>query len=289
VDAAGTCGFNYACVYSGPISWSSPTTPTSMTIDPRMAFENLFGDGGTAADRAARQRANRSILDGITREVATLRTDLGAGDQSRLNSYLDSVREIERRIARIEQRNASGESRALPTAPLGVPDSWEEHVKLMFDLQVLAFSSEVTRVSSFKLSRDTSNRVFPESGIKSPFHAMSHHGSIPSKILEYAKLNVYHMSLLPYFLQKLRDTPDGDGNLLDHSLILWGSPMGDSNVHTHRKLPVLLAGHANGHIQGNLHVRCKDETPYANVLLTMLHKLGIDQDAIGDSTGEVAI
>jgi len=289
VDAAGTCGFNYACVYSGPISWSSPTTPMPMTIDPRMAFENLFGEGGTAAERAARQRANRSILDGITREIARFREQLGTGDRNRLNSYLESVREIERRIEKIEQRNASGDERALPTAPIGVPDSWEEHVKLMFDLQVLAFSSEVTRVSSFKLSRDTSNRVFPESGIKAPFHAMSHHGSIASKIYEYAKLNVYHMSLLPYFLQKLRDTPDGDGNLLDHSLVLWGSPMGDSNVHTHRRLPVLLAGHANGQVKGNLHVRCKDETPYANVLLTMLHKLGIEQDAIGDSTGEVAI
>jgi hypothetical protein len=289
VDAAGTCGFNYACVYSGPISWSSPTTPMPMTIDPRMAFENLFGEGGTAAERAARQRANRSILDGITREISRFRQDLGASDRHRLNTYLESVREIERRIEKIEQRNASGDERPLPTAPIGVPDSWEEHVKLMFDLQVLAFSSEVTRVSSFKLSRDTSNRVFPESGIKAPFHAMSHHGSVPSKILEYAKLNVYHMSLLPYFLQKLRDTPDGDGNLLDHSLVLWGSPMGDSNVHTHRRLPVVLAGRANGQIKGNLHVRCKDETPYANVLLTMLHKLGIEQDAIGDSTGEVAI
>jgi hypothetical protein len=289
VDATGTCGFNYACVYSGPISWSSPTEPMPMTIDPRMAFENLFGEGGTAAERAARQRANRSILDGITREISRFRSDLGASDRSRLDTYIESVREIERRIEKIEQHNASGEERALPTAPIGVPDSWEEHVKLMFDLQVLAFASEVTRVSSFKLSRDTSNRVFPESGIKSPFHAMSHHGSIPSKILEYAKLNVYHMSLLPYFLEKMRNTPDGDGNLLDHSLILWGSPMGDSNVHTHRRLPVVLAGRANGQIKGNLHVRCKDETPYANVLLTMLHKLGIDQNAIGDSTGEVAI
>ncbi len=183
VDAAGTCGFNYACVYSGPISWSSPTTPMPMTIDPRMAFENLFGEGGTAAERTARQRANRSILDGITREITRFRQQLGAGDRNRLNSYLESVREIERRIEKIEQHNASGDERALPTAPIGVPDSWEEHVKLMFDLQVLAFTSEVTRVSSFKLSRDTSNRVFPESGIKAPFHAMSHHGSIASKIL----------------------------------------------------------------------------------------------------------
>jgi len=289
VDAAGACGFNYACVYSGPISWSSPTTPMPMTIAPRMACENLFGDGGSPTDRAARQKANRSILDGIVREMGRLRSDLGTRAQARVNSYLESVREIERRIERIEQHNASGAHRELPSAPIGVPDSWEEHVRLMFDLQVLAFSSEATRVSSFKLSRDTSNRVFAESGIKAPFHALSHHGSLPSKITEYAKLNVYHMGLLPYFLDKLKNTPDGDGNLLDHTLVLWGSPMGDSNVHAHKRLPVLLAGHAGGQVRGNNHVRCKDETPYANVLLTMLRKLGVDQDKIGDSTGEVAL
>jgi len=162
-------------------------------------------------------------------------------------------------------------------------------VKLMFDLQVLAFSAEITRVSSLKLSRDTSNRVFPESGIKLAFHTMSHHGSLPSKILEYAQLNLYHMGLLPYFLEKLRNTPDGDGNLLDHTVVLWGSPMGDSNVHAHKRLPVLLAGRANGRIKGNQHVKCKDETPYANVLLTLLHKVGVEQDIIGDSTGEITI
>lgn len=289
VDQAGACGFNYACVYSGPISWSSPTTPLPLTIDPRMAFESLFGDGATPEERALRQKANRSILDGITREIARLQRDIGPRDRTRLNGYLESVREIERRIQKIEQYNASGVERELPAAPVGVPDSWEEHVKLMFDMQVLAFSSEVTRVSSFKLSRDTSNRVFPESGIKAPFHTMSHHGSVPSRIFEYAKLNVYHMSLLPYFLQRLKETPDGDGNLLDHSLILWGSPMGDSNVHAHKRLPVLLVGHAGGKVKGNLHLKCKDETPYANVLLTMLRRLGVERDAIGDSTGEVAI
>ncbi len=289
VDQAGACGFNYACVYSGPISWSSPETPMPLTIDPRMAFENLFGDGGTPADRAARQKANKSILDGITREIGRLQRDLGNRDRQRLSAYMESVREIERRIEKIEQYNASGAERQLPAAPIGVPDSWEEHVRLMFDLQVLAFSSEVTRVSSFKMSRDTSNRVFPESGLKTPFHTMSHHGSVPSRIFEYAKLNVYHMGLFPYFLEKLRNTPDGDGNLLDHSLILWGSPMGDSNVHAHKRLPVLLLGHANGKVKGNLHLKCKDETPYANVLLTMLRKLGVDQPSMGDSTGEVAI
>jgi hypothetical protein len=289
VDQAGACGFNYACVYSGPISWSSPTTPMPMTIDPRMAFESLFGDGGTPQDRAARQKASKSILDGITREVGRLQRDLGARDRVRLGTYLESIREIERRIQKIEQKNASGDERELPAAPYGVPDSWEEHVKLMFDLQVLAFSSEVTRVSSFKMSRDTSNRVFPDSGFKTPFHTMSHHGSVASRIDDYAKLNTYHMTLLPYFLEKMRSTPDGDGNLLDHSLILWGSPMGDSNVHAHKRLPVLVLGKANGQVRGNQHVRCPDQTPYANVLLTVLHKLGVDQASIGDSNGEVAI
>ena len=289
VDASGACGFNYACVYSGPISWSSPTTPMPMTIDPRMVFESLFGDGGSAADRAARQKANRSILDGITRESARLQQDLGSADRIRLTTYLESVREIERRIEKIEHYNSSGAQRELPSAPVGVPDSWEDHVRLMFDLQVLAFSSDVTRVSSFKLSRDTSNRVFAESGIKAPFHTMSHHGSTPSKIADFAKLNTYHMSLLPYLLEKMRNTPDGDGNLLDHSLVLWGSPMGDSNVHAHKRLPVVLAGHGNGRVKGNQHVKCTDETPYANVLLTMLRKLDVNIDSIGDSTGEVAL
>lgn len=289
VDSTGTCGFNYACVYSGTISWSTPTTPLPMTIDPRMAFESLFGDGGTQADRAARQKANRSILDGITREVSRLQKDLGARDRNRLNTYLEGVREIERRIQKIEQYNASNTQRELPSAPFGVPDSWEEHVKLMFDLQVLAFSADVTRVSTLKLSRDTSNRVFPESGLRIPFHSMSHHGSTPAKILEYAKLNTYHMGLLPYFLDKLQNTPDGDGNLLDHSLILYGSPMGDSNVHAHKRLPVLLLGQASGKVKGNQHIRCKPKTPYANVLLSVLKTLDVDQPSIGDSTGTVAL
>jgi len=289
VDSAGSCGFNYSCVYMGTISWSTPTTPLPMTIDPRMAFENLFGDGGSTADRAARQKANRSILDGITREVSRLQKNLGAKDRSRLNTYLESVREIERRIQKIEQYNSSGVHRELPAAPVGVPDSWEEHVKLMFDLQVLAFSADITRVSAFKMSRDTSNRVFAESGFKTPFHTMSHHGSTPNKVLDYAKLNTYHVGLLPYFLEKLKNTPDGDGNLLDHSLIYYGSPMGDSNVHAHKRVPVLLMGGANGGLAGNQHLKCKDETPNANVLLTLLHKLGVDKEFIGNSTGEVAL
>jgi hypothetical protein len=289
VDASGACDYGYACVYADTISWASPTNPLPMTLDPRMAFENLFGDGTTPEERLARQKTNRSILDWISHDVARLQRTLPASDRNRLNAYLDDVREIERRIERIEKYNASGEARALPAAPLGVPDSYEEHVKLMFDLQVLAFMTETTRVSAFKMSRDVSTRVFPESGVKQPFHPCSHHGETPAKIAEFAKLNRYHVGLVPYFLNKLKNTPDGDGNLLDHSLVLYGSPMGDSNVHNHKRVPMFLAGHASGNIKGNLHVRCADGTPMANAYLTMLHRLGVKVETFGDSTGEIAI
>jgi hypothetical protein len=289
VDASGACDYGYACVYADTISWASPTQPLPMTLDPRMAFESLFGEGGTPDERLARQKVNRSILDWISKDVARLQKGLGPSDRNRLNQYLDDVREIERRIQRIEKYNASGEARALPAAPLGVPDSYEEHVKLMFDLQALAFMTETTRVSAFKMSRDVSTRVFPESGIKQPFHPCSHHQENPAKIAEFAKLNRYHVSLVPYFLNKLKNTPDGDGNLLDHSVVLYGSPLGDSNVHNHKRVPIFLAGRANGKIKGNLHVRAKDSTPMANVLVTMAHKLGVDVESFGDSNGEVAI
>ena len=289
VDATGSCGYNYSCVYSDTISWASPTTPLPMTIDPRMAFENLFGDGGTTADRMTRQRENHSILDQISSEVAKLQKNLDSRDRSRLNTYLDNVREIERRIEAIEKYNSSGVKRELPAAPLGVPDSWEDHVKLMYDLQVLAFAAEVTRISTFKLSRDTSQRVFPGSGVKSPFHSLSHHGEAPDKIAEMAQLNKYHVSVVAYFLDKLKNTPDGDGNLLDHTLVLYGSQMGDSNVHGHKHVPLFLAGKACGGVKGSNNIICPDGTPNANVLLTLLHKMGVDQEKIGDSTGEILI
>jgi len=289
VDASGACDYGYACVYADTISWASPTSPLPMTIDPRMAFEALFGDGGTPEERAARSKVNRSILDWISHDVARLQKGLGAGDRSRLNAYLEDVREIERRIQRIEKYNASGESRALPAAPLGVPDSYEEHVRLMFDLQALGFMTDTTRVSAFKLSRDVSGRVWPESGVKTPFHNCSHHGETPARVAEFAKLNRYHVSMILYFLEKLKNTPDGDGNLLDHSMIMYGSPMGDSNVHNHKRVPIFLAGHASGQLKGNLHLRTRDGTPMANILLTMLHKLGVSQESLGDSTGDLAI
>jgi hypothetical protein len=289
VDASGSCGYNYSCVYSDTISWANPSTPLPMTIDPRMAFENLFGDGGSQQERMTRQRENRSILDQILGEANALRKQLPARDQNRLNTYLENVREIERRIQKIEQYNASGATRELPAAPLGVPDSWEEHVKLMFDLQVLAFAAEVTRVSAFKMSRDTSQRVFPGSGVKSPFHSLSHHGEKPETVEELARLNRYHVSTVAYFLDKLKNTPDGDGNLLDHSLVVYGSPMGDSNVHGHKRLPLFFAGHAGGQLAGNQHVATPDGTPMANAWLAVLKKLGVQADRFGDSNGALAI
>ena len=287
-DASGACDYGYACVYSDTISWANPTTPLPMTMDPRMAFETLFGDGSTPSERLQRQKVNASILDWIGGDVQSLQKNLGAADRSRMNDYLENVREIERRIQHIEKYNASGEARSLPSAPLGVPDSYGEHVKLMFDLQVLAFMTDVTRVSTFKMSRDVCMRVFAESGVTTPFHSCSHHGETPAHVAEFAKINKYHVSLLSYYFEKLKNTPDGDGSLLDHSLTLYGSPMGDSNVHNHKRVPLFLMGHGGG-VRGNNHVKVADETPMANVLLTMMNKLGMNMDHLGDSTGVINI
>ncbi len=288
-DTAGTCAFNYSCVYMDTISWSSPTEPLQMTYNPRVAFENVFGTGGSPEDRASRRTASRSILDGITHDVARLMKDLNSADKGRLNAYLENVREIERRIERIEAYNRSGAEREAPEAPIGVPDYWEDHVKIMMDLTALAFSSEVTRVATLKLGRDTSDRVFPESGSTTSFHSASHHGETPSGIAEFSKINRYHVSMVAYFANKLKSISDGDGNLLDNSLILYGSGMGNSNVHGHRRVPFVLTGHAAGSIQGNMHVRAKEETPQGNGLLTVMHKLGVEVDSVGDSTGTLTI
>jgi len=288
-DASGSCAFNYSCVYMQTISWSSPTTPLQMTYNPRMAFEELFGTGGSKEDRASRRRINQSILDGITHDIARLQKNLNPSDRTRLTSYLENVREIERRIQAIEKYNASNPAREAPTAPVGVPDSWDELARLMFDLQVLAFTADTTRVSTLKLGRDTSNRVFPESGSTTPFHSASHHGDTPKQLTDFSKINTYHVSLAAEFAQKLKNTPDGDGNLLDHSLILYGSGMGNSNVHAHKRVPFVLVGHASGAIKGNLHVRTKEETPQGNGLLAVANKLGLGLESFGDSTGAVSI
>ena len=286
VDQAGGCAYGYSCVYTDTISWSSPDQPLPMVRDPRVAFDQLFGVGATPAERAANRRADKSILDWITTEVAGLRRQLSTSDRARLNEYLDDIREIERRIQQVEAHNASGEQRQMPEAPIGVPDAFDEHVKLMFDLQALAFASDVTRVFSFKMGRDGSSRAYPESGVKTGFHPASHHQEKEERIQDFAKINKYHVSMVPYFLEKLKNTPDGDGNLLDHTLIVYGSPMGDSNVHNHKRCPLFLAGHASGKLPGNMHVRAADGTPMANAMLTVLHSLGFeDKTSFGDSTG----
>lgn len=287
VDQAGGCAYGYACVYTDTISWASPTEPLPMIRDPRVAFDQLFGAGGTEEQRALRRRANMSILDWVTQEVADLKRVLGAEDRRRMERYLENIREIERRIQRVESHNTSGEIRALPEAPAGVPDSFEEHVKLMFDLQALAFASDMTRVFSFKMGRDGSARIYPESGVDKPFHPASHHGNNPKAIEDFNEINRYHVGLLPYFLDRLQEIQEGDSNLLDKTMIVYGSPMGDPNVHNHKRCPLILLGGANGQLEGGVHVNCEDGTPMANVLLGVMHKLGLDDvESFGDSTAD---
>jgi Protein of unknown function (DUF1552) len=279
IGLSGSCAFEYDCVYSDTISWASPTRPLAMTVNPRAVFDQLFGS--TAAGPRA------SILDGAAEDRSRLQHRVGTTDFTRINAHLEEIRAVERRIQAIEKFNAQAGERERILAPIGVPDSWEDHVRLMFDLQVLAFASDTTRVSTFKMSHDTSLRVFPESGVGAPFHTLSHHSERRELIADFAKINRYHVDQVRYFLERLRATPDGDGNLLDHSLVLYGSPMGDSHLHNHRRLPLFLAGHACGQMRGNLHRQCPDGTPLANVLLTILHKLNVDEARIGDSTGEI--
>ncbi|MEZ5291998.1 MAG: DUF1552 domain-containing protein [Vicinamibacterales bacterium] len=287
VDQSGGCAYGYACVYTDTISWASPTEPLPMVRDPRMVFEQLFGSGGTPEQRARRRATDRSILDMLTSQMADLRRTLGPTDRQRIEQYGTNIREIEQRIARIEARNSSGEARELPGAPAGVPDSFEEHVKLMFDLQVLAFSSDTTRVFSFKIGRDGSGRVYPGSGVGRGFHDASHHGSSEERIKEFAEINKHHVSMLPYFLEKLQGTMDGEANLLDKTLVLYGSPMAVGNTHNHRNCPLILLGRGGGAVEPGVHVKAQEGTPMANVMLTVLKRLGLeDLQSFGDSTGE---
>jgi len=288
VDQAGGCTYGYSCIYTDTISWASPTQPLPMVRDPRVVFDQLFGVGATKEERAANLKADKSILDWVTAQISQLRKEISATDKARLTEYLDNIREIERRIQRVEARNASGEARAFPEAPIGVPDSFEEHVKIMMDLIALAFASDTTRVFSFKLGRDASGRSYPESGVATGFHNASHHGERDERILDFAKINKYHVSMVPYLLDKLKNTPDGDSNMLNNSLILYGSPIANPNIHNHRRAPLFLAGHAGGRLKGGVHIKAADGTPMANPMLTMLHMLGRDDmEKFGDSTGEL--
>jgi len=290
VDQAGGCAYGYSCVYTDMISWASPTEPLPMTRDPRMAFDQLFGAGGSTSERASRRRATSSVLDYVTSQVADLNRRLDPSDRQRMERYLDDVREIERRIQKVEARNMTGDTRELPSAPAGVPDSFDEHVKLMFDLQALAFQADVTRVFSFKMGRDASSRVYPESGVAKGFHPASHHGNKPANITDFGLINKYHVSLLPYFLEKLQSIQEGDASMLDKSVIIYGSPMGDGNVHNHKRCPlVVVGGHHGGRLPGNLHVKAPAGTPMANAMLSVMRTVGLDVPQFGDSTAEMSL
>ena len=288
VDQAGGCAYGYACVYTDSISWASATEPLPVIRDPRVAFEKLFGVGGAADERAQRRKTRRSILDFVASEMSSMQKSLGAEDKARMDRYLTDIREVERRIQRIEARNAasvgSGE-RELVGAPAGVPDSFEEHTRLMFDIQALAFAADITRIFSFKMGRDGSSRVYPESGTDKPFHPASHHGGTEKGVKDFHLINKYHVSMLPYFLDRLKSIQEEDGNMLDKTLIMYGSPMGDSNLHNHRRCPLVLLGGANGKLHGEMHIKAVDGTPMANAMLSVMHTLGMeDMRSLGDST-----
>ena len=288
LQTTGQCDNGYACVYQNNLSWSSPTTPLPYEAHPRVVFERLFGEGGTIAERRAALRKRASLLDWITEDIASLKRKLGPADQAKVNEYLDTVREVERRI---QQAEADTTTSSLPVdleRPLGVPASYTEHAKLMFDLQVLAMQGDITRVTTFQLARETSNRTYAaETGVADPHHPLSHHGNDPEKIARMAKINAFHVSLFAYFLERLKATPEGNGTLLDHSLLLYGSGIGNPNIHDHTNLPVLVAGGAAGGMKGNRHIRYKDPVPLANLHLTLLDKVGVKIDSFADSTGKV--
>ena len=291
LDQAGGCDYNYACAYTDTISWASPKEPLPMIRNPRVAFDLLFGAGNNNADRSVRRKQNQSILDWITGEVSGLKRDLGPADRQRIDKYLTDIRELEQRIQSVESRNKNRDvTRELPEAPSGVPDSFEEHMKLMFDFQVLAFQSDMTRVFSFKTGRDASSRSYPQSGTDKGFHPASHHGGREAAILDFNLINRYHVSMLPYFLDRLKSTMEGDTNLLEKTMIVYGSPMADGNVHNHRRCPLLVLGHGNGRLEGGVHIKAPDGTPMANAMLSVMHKLGMDDvQSFGDSTGDLSL
>jgi hypothetical protein len=285
LSLAGQSDNGYACVYQNNLSWSSPTTPLPSEAHPRVVFDRLFGDGDTAAERRAALKSRASLLDSVTDEFRRLNNELGPADRARVAQYLDTVREVERRIQRAEATAA--EHPVDVDRPAGVPAAYSDHARLMFDLQVLAFQADVTRVVTFQLAREASNRTYTEIGVSDPHHPLSHHGNDPRKVARMALINRFHVSLFADFLAKLKATPEGDGSLLDHSLILYGSGMGDPNMHTHDNLPIIVAGGGAGKMRGGRHIRFAKPTPLANLHLTLLDKVGVRLDKFGDSNGKV--
>jgi Protein of unknown function (DUF1552) len=285
LQTVGQCDNGYACVYQNNLSWSSPTTPLPSEAHPRIVFERLFGEGGSSADRRAALKRRASLIDWVRDDIARLQTTLGADDRRRVGQYLDSIREVERRIQKAE----SDDGDHLPDLdrPVGVPTSYAEHAKLMFDLQALAMQGDVTRVITFQLARETSTRTYPEIGVSDPHHPLTHHGNNPEKIARMAKINAFHVSLFAYYIEKLKSTPDGDGTLLDHSVVLYGSGMGNPNVHDHVNLPVIVAGGGAGRMKGGRHISYAEPTPLANLHLTLLEKVGVRLDTFADSHGKI--
>jgi len=283
---AGVCNNGYACVYQNCLSWSSPTTPLPSEAHPRLVFERLFGEGGPASARRAALQSRGSLLDSFSEDIARLKRRVGISDRVRVDQYLDSVREVERQIQKAEA--GASDSLVLDLdRPVGVPAAYADHAKLMFDLQVLAFQADITRVVSFQLARELSNRTYPEIGVPDPHHPTSHHGNDPEKLAKIAKINTFHVSLFAQFLEKLKATPDGEGSLLDNTVYMYGSGMGNSSIHDHDNLPILVAGGAAAGMKGNQHIRYKDPEPLANLHLTLLDRVGVHLDSFGDSNGKI--
>lgn len=281
-----SCAYNYHCAYTHSMAWRSATEPLPAVREPRVVFEQLFGAGDSASDRASRRSTNKSLLDWIGGQMADLKKQLGAVDRQALDQFTTQIRELERRIALVEAKNTSGEERAMPEAPSGVPENWDEHMELMFDLQVVALQTDMTRVITFITGVDQENRTHPESGTSKSWHGASHHGNVPTAIMDYNLINTYRLAKQGYFLERLRNTMEGDQNLLDKSVVVWGSSMGDPNLHNHRRCPLLLMGKGNGLLEGNMHLRAPQGTPMANAFVSLLQGLGhSDLHRFGDSTG----
>jgi hypothetical protein len=283
----GACDPGYSCAYINTLNWQTATTPLPMEINPRVVFERMFGSGGTSADRASRMRTDRSLLDFVAEDLRQLERGLGAPDRARLGEYLGYVREIERRIEKAEERAESNPD--VPDAPVGVPESYEEHVGLMFDLMALAYQADLTRVITFMMAREVSQRTYPQIEVTEPHHSISHHGNRPAAIAGHAKLNAHHVSLFAKFIDRLKTMREGDGSVLDHSIILYGSGMSDGNGHTGGPLPHVLVGKAGGRLTGNRHVVTPEGTPMANLLLTLAQMYGAEQDSFGISRGTVTL
>src|SRR5687768_11341040 len=286
-EAVLACEASFSCAYRNSISWKSPSDPLPMQNNPRLVFEKLFGDGSSGAERRARRQQSRSLLDSVMEQVASLQKDLAPGDRRRLTQYLDDVREVERRIERAEA--SVREDVTLPDVPAGVPATFQDHLKLLMDLQVIAFQSEITRVSTLMFARELSTATYPETSIRDPFHNLSHHSNDRGNMDRFAQLNTYHMTKFAYFVEKLKGVADGDGTLLDHSLVLYGSSLSDGNQHNFSPLPVVLAGTASGQLKGGRHLQFPKDTRMSNLLLAMLDKLGARQESFGDSTGMLTL